>query len=74
MHSWDAPIEIIIGTGSSRSKASFSFFPRTSKQSLTRRRAHQTAFLYSLIGYAALIGIAVAVLFLPLNNWCVARA
>ncbi|BGP24141.1 ATP-binding cassette transporter [Rhodotorula toruloides] len=28
-----------------------------------------TIFLYSLIGYAALIGIAVAVLFLPLNNW-----
>ncbi|KAL7336764.1 P-loop containing nucleoside triphosphate hydrolase protein [Rhodotorula toruloides] len=39
--SWDAPIEIFIGT----------------------------IFLYSLIGYAALIGIAVAVLFLPLNNW-----
>ncbi|BGP39463.1 hypothetical protein JCM10449v2_003413 [Rhodotorula kratochvilovae] len=28
-----------------------------------------TIFLYNLIGYAALIGISVAVLFLPLNNW-----
>ncbi|GAA5830682.1 hypothetical protein JCM3770_005698, partial [Rhodotorula araucariae] len=28
-----------------------------------------TIFLYSLIGYAALIGISVAVFFLPLNNW-----
>ena len=28
-----------------------------------------TIFLYNLIGYAALIGISVAVFFLPLNNW-----
>ncbi|GAA5991895.1 hypothetical protein JCM10908_002259 [Rhodotorula pacifica] len=28
-----------------------------------------TVFLYNLIGYAALIGISVAVFFLPLNNW-----
>ncbi|GAA6039699.1 hypothetical protein JCM8097_001359 [Rhodosporidiobolus ruineniae] len=28
-----------------------------------------TLFLYSLIGYAALLGISVAVVFLPLNNW-----
>lgn len=28
-----------------------------------------TIFLYGLIGYAALIGISVAIFFLPLNNW-----
>ncbi|GAA5837596.1 hypothetical protein JCM11251_002021 [Rhodosporidiobolus azoricus] len=28
-----------------------------------------TAFLYSLIGYSALIGISVAIFFLPLNNY-----
>ncbi|GAA5861561.1 hypothetical protein JCM8547_008073 [Rhodosporidiobolus lusitaniae] len=28
-----------------------------------------TIFLYSLLGYACLIGLSIAVLFLPLNNW-----
>ncbi|GAA5944109.1 uncharacterized protein JCM15063_005316 [Sporobolomyces koalae] len=28
-----------------------------------------TIFLYSLLGYASLIGISIAVLFLPLNHW-----
>lgn len=28
-----------------------------------------TVFLYSLIGYSALIGLSVAILFVPLNNW-----
>ncbi|GAA6061872.1 hypothetical protein JCM10212_000513 [Sporobolomyces blumeae] len=28
-----------------------------------------TIFLYSLLGYASLIGISIAVLFLPLNQW-----
>jgi ABC-type multidrug transport system fused ATPase/permease subunit len=28
-----------------------------------------TIFLYSLIGYAALLGLSVAILFVPLNNW-----
>jgi len=58
----DAPMELVIGT--SEFESFLLCILRKFTSALLR-----TVFLYSLLGYASLIGLSIAVLFLPLNHW-----